>query len=66
MEDSKKWYTSKTVIGIVVTAVSILLKATGVTIGDADITMLITSLFQVVGLALALYGRIVAEKKLKA
>lgn len=64
MEDSKKWYQSKTYLGIGVALIGMALKASGYTLGDADISEVVSTLFQLIGLVIAAYGRAVASKKI--
>jgi len=64
MGDTKKWYTSKTYMGIAVTLVGMALKLSGYTLGDAELTDIVSTGFQLVGLVVAAYGRAVASKKI--
>jgi hypothetical protein len=64
VEETKKWYTSKTYIGLAITVAGILLKAFGINVIPADLEGVVSALFQTVGIALAAYGRYAATKKI--
>lgn len=66
MNDSKKWYQSKSVWGGIVALLAVLLGAFGYSIGDGDQSALIDSLSVIggaVGSLVAIYGRVKASKR---
>ena len=62
MGDVKSWLTSKSVWGSLLAVVSTVLKMVGIDIGDTSGWEL--DALTLVGAALAIYGRIVAVKKI--
>ena len=72
MEQTKKWYESKTIWGAIITLASIGLGMLGVQIDEQTKQVLINEFSalaslvgSIVGTLLAIYGRIKAEKKIK-
>ena len=69
MEESKSWYQSKTIIGILVTflaGIVGILKIFGIDLGlgEAEITAFILAVFTVIGTVLAVVGRLKATKSI--
>ncbi|MFH1131681.1 MAG: hypothetical protein V1754_10120 [Pseudomonadota bacterium] len=67
MNETKSWYQSKTIIGIIVTFLATILaalKLVGIDfgIGEAEVTALIMALFALVGTITAIVGRVKAQK----
>lgn len=63
MENIKKWYKSKSVIGGIVAILAFVVSITGIDLDEGTITELVTVIFEAVGLVVAVYGRIVAQYK---
>ena len=71
MEETKKWYKSKTIWGGIITIFSLLLSLKGIQIDEQTRQILIDQLTAtasaigtLIGSLLAIYGRIKAEKKI--
>jgi len=69
--ETKPWYTSKTLWGIVIAGVALVLgwlgkpdAAANLGAEQAEITSIIDRLVVLVGLAIAAYGRVVAKSKI--
>ena len=73
MEDTKKWYTSKTIWGGLIMMVSTILQVTGIVdiTPDEQSTVIegvlgvVSWIGQLVGAVLAIYGRIKASKSIE-
>src|SRR3972149_7562540 len=73
MEDTKKWYTSKTIWGGLIMMVSTILQVTGIVDISPDEQSTVTEgvlgvvswIGQLVGAVLAIYGRIKASKSIE-
>ena len=66
--ETKKWYQSKSVIGSIVAVISMILSAFGYGISGPDQVELVNIVISAsggIGALIALYGRIVAEHKLR-
>ena len=63
-EETKQWWKSKTIIGVVVMLLGLLFKALGWSVSEeisADLSALV---LEVIGAGVAIYGRATADKKL--
>ena len=64
--DGKPWYKSKTMLGLALTAVGVVLGVADPEAFSAELTEAIVRVFEIVGLAIAAYGRKVAKGPLTA
>ena len=63
--EQKKWYQSKTIQGAVIQVLVLLSLMLGLDLGDQEATTLIQSVFGGIGAIMTIYGRIVANAKIK-
>jgi len=62
MNDSQPLILSQTFQGAIIALIGFVLQIFKVQIGNDELTTIITSLFTVIGIAMAIYGRIKATK----
>jgi len=65
MDQSKKWYQSKTIIGGIVAMIMMIVAFSGFDLDEGVITEFVTNLFGLITMGVAIYGRIVAKHKIK-
>lgn len=63
MTETKKWYQSKTIIGMMVWAIGFMLPYAWIELWDEVIYEIVTEMMQIFGIAIGIYWRIVADKK---
>lgn len=64
-EESKAWWQSRTIIGVIVLLLAQGLKLAKVDIVNEELTQIVTILMDAVGGFLAVYGRVKARKAIK-
>lgn len=64
-EETKAWWQSRTIIGVIVMLLAQILKALKVDIVNEELTSIVTLAMEVAGAALAIIGRIKARKQIK-
>ncbi len=64
MEDTKPWYTSKTMWGVVIAFVALVAQQFGLVVDQTALMEIVLHVIQAVGLILAFIGRLGPMKKL--
>jgi hypothetical protein len=65
MTDSKNWYTSKTLIGGIISFITMILMILKIDVDAGIVTELVQSVFALIGTVLVFVGRLKANKRLK-
>jgi hypothetical protein len=64
MIGQKKWWTSKTIQGGVITMLMFILTVSGVDLDKGLVTEFVGALFHLIGIAMVIYGRVKAQTSL--
>ena len=62
--DSKMWYKSSGIIGGLIALIMFVVQMLGLDLDEGMVTELITLVFQLVGILVAIYGRITAKAEI--
>lgn len=64
-EETKPWWQSRTILGIVIMVVAQVLKYLKVDLANEELTQIVYLLAETLGASLAIYGRVRARKAIK-
>ena len=64
-EETKPWWQSRTILGIVIMVVAQVLKYLKVDIANEELTSIVYLIAETLGASLAIYGRVKARKAIK-
>ncbi len=57
----KKWYTSKTLQGQIITAIGLLVELLHLPLVQDEVNSLVSVVFTIAGIAMSIYGRVVTK-----